>query len=340
MESKHACGIPHGALAGLRALIMVGLGLVAACSGESYLEGRVEMRELNIATKYPGRIARLYVEEGQRVQKGQLLAEISDPEAEARMTQADAGVVGAGAEQAVVDDGARIEQRRAAKANMQAAEAQARLARVTAQRMQRLFSEGVVPRQRLDEALAAEESTASIYHAARSEYDLVLAGARPQNKTAAASVTRAAEGARQLVQAALTESRVIALADGEITSINFHEGEIIAPGVPIAILARVDRPWISFNLREDLLQGLQVGQRLTAKIPALGQAGESVQLQVFRIAVLGDYGTWQSTRALGSYDLRSFEVRARPVQPVSGLRAGMSVLVPMSDLGRGDDPAG
>lgn len=336
MRSDQPHGTFHQSFFSAICIVFAFSTILFGCSRESYLEGRVEMRELSIATKYPGRIARLHMEEGQRVKKGQLLAEINDPEADARMVQAEAGVKGASAQESKVDDGARPEEIRAAKANMEATRSQAELAQVTAERMQRLFAQGVIPRQRMDEAVAARDSTASVYRAAQAEYELVHTGARIQDKTTAASVTKAAKGERQLVQAALVESHVIALETGEITSINFREGEIVAPGVPIANLALVDTPWVSFNVREDLLQSLKIGAILPAKVPALAEAGESVELRVYRISVLGDFGTWQSTRALGSYDLRTFEVRARPSKPLPGLRAGMSVLVPANATGKPD----
>ncbi|MFD1215938.1 HlyD family secretion protein [Microbulbifer celer] len=302
------------------------------CKEESYIEGRVEMRELNIATKYPGRLARLNIEEGQRVRKGALLAEISDPEAQARLMQANAMVEGAAAQQSKADKGARPEEVESARAAMDATQAQAELARVTAGRMRRLFDQGVIPRQRLDEAIAAQRSTWSVYQASKADYEMVVAGLRPQDKVTAAAVTKEAKGERQLVESAVSEQQVYALADGEITSINFREGEIVAAGIPIAILAKTDAPWVRFNVREDLLDGLQVGDRLSAKIPALGESGTDVKLVVYQISVLGDFATWTSTRALGSYDLRTFEVRARPISSIAGLRAGMTVLVPQSEV--------
>ncbi|WP_231758536.1 HlyD family secretion protein [Microbulbifer elongatus] len=315
--------------------VSIALGIAiftAGCRQESYFEGRVEMRELNIATKYPGRLARLNTEEGQKVRKGELLAEIHDPEAQARLVQADAMVKGASAQQSKANEGARPEEVESAHAAMEATLAQAKLARVTAGRMQRLFDQGVVPRQRLDEAIAAQSSTWSVYQASKANYQLVASGLRPQDKTTAAAVTREAEGGRQLVETALAEQQVVALADGEITAINFREGEIVAAGIPIATLAKTDTPWIAFNVREDLLKGLKVGDRLTASIPALGERGESIALRVYQISVLGDFATWTSTRALGSFDLRTFEVRARPQSAIAGLRSGMTVLVAKSEL--------
>lgn len=304
---------------------------LSGCRDEPVIEGRVELQELNIAAKYPGRLAKWHVIEGQRVKAGTLLAEIVSPEAEAKRIQADAVVKGAEAQQAKADEGARRQELAQADAGVNAARAQADLARVTEGRMQRLFAEGVVPRQRLDEATALRRSTEAALAGAEATRSLALEGLRPEDKTTAAAVTAGARGLRQEVEAALEETQLRAPAAGEIADILVHEGEIVAAGFPVAVLARDDVPWVSFHLREDQLAGLRVGQHLTVRIPAL--AGDpQVVLEVDRIAVLGDYATWRSTRDLGSYDLRSFEVRARPQAPVAGLRAGMSVLVPLAQL--------
>lgn len=310
--------------------LLVSLTL-SGCRDEPVVEGRVELQELNIAAKYPGRLAKWHVMEGQQVKAGALLAEIVSPEAEAKRVQADAAVKGAEAQQAKVDEGARRQELAQAEAGVSAARAQADLARVTEGRMQRLFAEGVVPRQRLDEAIALRRSADAALADAEATRSLVREGLREEDKTTAAAITAGAHGLRQEVEAALEETRLRAPAAGEIADILVHEGEIVAAGFPVAVLARSDAPWVSFHLREDQLAGLRVGQPLTVRVPALADQAQ-VALQVERIAVLGDYATWRSTRDLGSYDLRSFEVRARPRAPVAGLRAGMSVLVPLAQL--------
>lgn len=316
-----------------RLLLCALVSLVCACSSrEPLIEGRVEMRELTIASKYPGRIAKLHIEEGQRVQAGQLIVEISDPEAEAKKVQADAAVTGAAAQQDKADEGARKQELVVAQANVNATRAQAELARVTEERMRNLFAEGVVARQRLDEAEAARRSTESALVAAQAAYSMLAEGVRPQDKITAAAVTEGAVGMREEVQAALVETRLHAPADGLISTIVLRETEIVPAGLPVAILVRDDIPWVSFNLREDLLQGLEIGQRLRARIPALGK-DQWVELRVERISVMAEFATWHSTRDLGSYDLRTFEVRAHPVSAIPGLRAGMSVLLSQKELG-------
>lgn len=313
------------------AFLLAGLVFVAGCGKEPLLEGRVEFRQVNLATKYAGRLHKLHVEEGQRVEANALVAEIVSPEVEAKRLQADAQVAAAKAQQRKADDGARQQEIASARAGVASAQAQAELARTTEGRMQRLFKEGVVPRQRLDQATAARRSADAALVAAQSTLSMAQEGARREDRDAAAAATAGAEGLRQEVQAAVAETQVRAPSPGDIVNVLSHEGEIVAAGFPIAVLALSDAPWVSFNLREDLLAGLKVGQRFEARIPALGKEG-TVELEVERIAVLGDYATWRSTRDLGSYDLRSFEVRAHPVAPVAGLRAGMSVLVSQAQL--------
>ncbi|MGH8576976.1 MAG: HlyD family secretion protein [Gammaproteobacteria bacterium] len=310
--------------------LMLGL-VLAGCRDEPVVEGRVELQQLNLAAKYPGRLAKLYVEEGRQVAAGALLAEILSPEAEAKRKQADAVVAGAEAQQTKAEKGARRQELAMTEAGVMAARAQAELARTTEGRMRRLFAEGVVSRQRLDEAIALRRSAESSLTAAEATRSLAHEGLRDEDKAAAAAVAAGARGLRLEVEAALDETQLRAPTAGEIADILLHEGEIVAAGFPVVILARSDEPWISFHLREDQLAGLRVGQRLTARVPALGK-DDRIELEVERIAVLGEYATWRSTRDLGSYDLRSFEVRARPTTPVVGLRAGMSALVPLAQL--------
>jgi len=70
------------------------------------------------------------------------------------------------------------------------------------------------------------------------------------------------------------------------------------------------------------LKDLKVGDRFEARLPALGN--EKITVAVKTIATRGEYTGWRATRATGDFDLRTFEVRAYPVDPVPDLRPGMS----------------
>jgi HlyD family secretion protein len=79
---------------------------------------------------------------------------------------------------------------------------------------------------------------------------------------------------------------------------------------------------LHFELREDLVKGLKIGDRFMVRIPALGD--RSIEVAVRVIATRGEYAGWRATRATGDFDLRTFDVRAYPTQPVPELRPGMS----------------
>lgn len=316
----------------VRSLGVCCLLVLTGCARDAWVEGRVEVTQVNVAAKYPGRIAKLLVDEGDAVEIGQSLVQIDSPEVLAKRDEADALITAAKAVQSKAEEGVRQQEVQQAKAAASAARSQEKLAELTFARMQRLFDEGVIPRQRLDEASTAREAAHQARIAADALHSMALEGARKQDLQLASAQVGGAEGKRREVQAALAETELKSTVKGEVVQKLLHEGEIVAAGYPILIIARTDDPWVTFNLREDRLRGVRIGDSLAARIPALGDA--SVQLRVDYVAPLGDFATWRSTRDLGSFDLRTFEVRARPVAAPDGLRPGMSALVEASALGR------
>ncbi|MGH8235643.1 MAG: HlyD family secretion protein [Steroidobacteraceae bacterium] len=305
---------------------------LVGCTREEWVEGRVEVTQVNVAAKYPGRIAKLHVNEGDTVEIGQPLVQIDSPEALAKRDEADALITAAKAMQSKAEQGARQQEVQQAQAAAAAARSQEKLAELTFARMGRLFDKGVIPRQRLDEAGAAREAAHQARIAADALYSMAREGVREQDLQLASAGLSGAEGKRREVQAALAETELKSTVKGEVVQKLLHEGEIVAAGYPILIIARTDDPWVTFNLREDRLRGVRIGDSLLARIPALGDA--TVQLRVDYVAPLGDFATWRSTRDLGSFDLRTFEIRARPMTAPDGLRPGMSALVEASAFGR------
>lgn len=313
------------------ALLLVGL---QACSPlappPEALQGQVEVRRVNVSAKLPGRLENVLVSEGEKVEVGQVIAVLSSPELEAKMAQVDATIDAAQAQESKANTGARDEEIRAARANWERAEAGARLAKTTYDRVNQLYSDGVVPAQKRDEAQAQFRASRMLADAARAQYDMARSGARSEDRDAAAALVRQAQGGRQELEAYLAETQVKSPIAGEVSSRIVEEGELVSPGLPIVIVADLDDAWVTFNVREDKLPGLTMGAKFTGNIPAMN--GKDVELEISYLAPVGDFATWRSTRASGGYDLKTFEVRARPVQPVPGLRPGMSVVVPVSAL--------
>lgn len=329
MNSTHSNDAPPGArrpiivLCVFAIVVIVGLWL-ATRPADDVVQGMVDVDTVNVSAKITARISRLLVREGDTVQAGQLLFELDSPEVLARERQVAAVVAAAKAQADKAEEGARREDIRAAAANWARSVAAAELANRTYQRIEQLHGEGVVTLQKRDEALAQQRSAEQAVAAARAQYDLALAGSRSQDRQAAAAQVAQAEGGLAEVEAARSEIRGIAPGAGEVNKRLADVGELVPAGYPVFTLVDMDRLWVAFHLREDQFSGLKMGQRLQGSIPALGIA--QAPFEVYFINPAGDYATWRATRQSAGYDIRSFEVRVRPVGRIERLRPGMSVL--------------
>lgn len=262
---------------------------------------------------------------GDTVQTGETLVTLSSPEIDAKMDQAQAAQRAAAAQSDKADAGAREEEIRQAHTMWLRAVAAADLADITFGRVNRLYRDGVVPEQRRDEAEANRKASREAANAARAVYDMASTGARSEDRRAAAALESQAAGAVTEVQAYLNETSLQAPHDGEVSVVVAEVGELVAPGYPIVTVVDLSDIWVSFNVREDRLSAVRMGTRMTATVPALG--GEAVELEVYFISPQGDFATWRATSASGEFDLKTFEVRARPARPTAGLRPGMTVVV-------------
>ena len=291
-----------------------------------YLQGEIEAAESDVSAKIAGRVASLNVEEWQQVRRGQVLATLDSPEIEAKLRQAKAAEQAADARKEMADKGAREEEIRQAYHALERAETGASFAEKTFRRIERLFAEGVVPAQRRDEAETQWLSAKSQADAARAAYDMARTGARTEDKQAAGAIARQAAGFVSEVGAFLDETRLRAPLDAEVREVIVHRGEMISPGYPIIRLVDLRDIWATFNVREDQLEKIRMGAPLVATVPALGN--RRVTFRVTFIAPFGDFATWRATSASGDFDVKTFQIKARPAEEIPGLRPGMSVLLP------------
>ncbi len=289
------------------------------------VQGQIEATEIDVSSKIPGRLGGISVVEGASVGKGDLVATLDSPEIEAKLAQARASRAAASAQRDKANRGAREEEIRAAEANWRRAREAAILAETTFHRVDRLARDGVAPVQRRDEAETVWKSAREAEAAARALMDMAVTGARSEDKTSAAAIVDAADGAIAEVQSYLRETRVLAPAAGQVYRRNLEPGEMVAAGLPIVTLVDLSDVWATFHLREDRLAGLTVGSTVQIEIPAIGN-----RRAVFRVSYLApeaDYATWRPTTAQGGFDVKSFEIRARPVGRVEGLRPGMTAIL-------------
>lgn len=291
---------------------------------DNVIQGEVEVSEYRVSSKLPGRIAEICVTEGDFVHKGDTLAILDVPEVEAQKRAAEATQDAAKAVSDMADNGARKEQIQAAYQLWQQAVAASDIAEKTYKRLQNLYNEGVISAQKRDEAFAAYKATQAQVLAAKSQYDMAKSGARNEERKAASDQANAAKNATDVVKSLLRETVQIATADGEVSEIFPKVGELVGLGSPIMSISEMNDMWGTFNIREDQLNGMKVGDTFKAYCPAFDK---EIEMKVYHIKDQGSFAVWKTTKTNGQYDIKTFEVKARPSKPVEGLRPGMTLII-------------
>ena len=305
-------------------VIVAVIGLIALDRDPDIIQGQVEVSEYRVSSKVPGRILELRVKEGDYVKAGDTLAILDAPEVRAKMEQAQSAESAAAALEMKAKNGARKEQIQGAFSVLQQAKAGFEIAEKSYNRVQRLFDEGVMSAQKRDEAFANYKAMEAQMKAAQSQYDMAVNGARMEDKLAASAQVGRARGAVQEVTSYIHETVQIAQKEGEVTDIYPKVGELVGTGSPIMSIAMMDDMWGTFNVREDQLDGMQVGTEFSVFVPAFNK---DVKMKVYHLKDQGSFAVWKATKANGQYDLKMFEVKARPVEKMEGLRPGMSLVI-------------
>ena len=305
-------------------IIVALIGYLALDRDPDVIQGQVEVSEYRVSSKVPGRILELRVKEGDYVKAGDTLAIIEAPEVRAKMEQAQSAQSAAAALELKAQNGARKEQIQGAYSVLQQAKAGFEIAEKSYNRIQRLYDEGVMSAQKRDEVYANYKAMEAQMKAAQSQYDMAVNGARMEDKLAAAAQVGRAKGAVNEVTSYIHETVQIAQKEGEVSDVYPKVGELVGTGSPIMSIAMMDDMWGTFNVREDQLDGMQVGSEFTVFVPAFNK---DVKMKVYFMKDQGSYAVWKATKANGQYDLKTFEVKARPVEKVEGLRPGMSLII-------------
>ena len=304
---------------------IVGLiGFFTIGSEEEVIQGQIDVEEYRVSSKVPSRVLRLLVKEGDYVHAGDTLAILDAPEVEAKAQQVRGMEDAATAMSDMARAGARKEQIQGAFELWQQAKAGLDIAKKSYERVQRLFDEGVVSEQKRDEAYASYKAYEAQEKAAKSQYDMAQNGARREEKAAAQAQVNSAKGAVNEVNSYRKETVQVAQMDGEVSTIYPKVGELLGSGSPIMTISIMNDIWGTFNMREDQLNGLKLGDVLKAFVPAFNK---EIELKVYSIKDEGSYATWKATKSNGQYDMKTFEVKARPVKKFDGLRTGMSVII-------------
>lgn len=287
------------------------------------IQGEVEASEIKISSKLAGRVEKMAVKEGQKVSKGDFLFAIATPEIDAKLSQAMAAKSAAKAQEDKAKNGARKQIIESAHNLWKQSEIALNLAKKSNERITNLFNEGVIPAQKRDEVKAQYELCKENEKIARSQYEMAKEGAQKEDIISATALVSKASGAIAEVESYLADASQYASLNGEISKIIANETELVSTGYPVVTIVDIDNPWIVFNVKETLLPQLSIGKKLDVYVPGLDK---NIEVEVSYISVQAEYATWTATRSKGSFDIRTFEIRAYPTSKIDGLRVGMTVV--------------
>lgn len=293
------------------------------------LQGQIEAQQYNISSKVAGRVDKVLVRKGDQVSRGQLIYTLLSPELDAKLEQAKAASDAQSALATEAKKGAREQQIEAAKASWQKAKSAVKLLETTFHRIDNLFKDGVVAEQQRDEAYTKLQAAKYTEKSAYQMYQMTKEGTREETQKAAEAKARVAQEAVVEIEVYTAETRVESWHDGEVSQVLLQSGEIAPTGFPVVSIIDMQDAWAIFHVTEDHLKNYQQGTDISVRIPALGE--QAYRFKISHVSVMGDFATWRATDATKGFDMRTFEVEARPLQAIEKLRVGMSVLVLASE---------
>lgn len=288
------------------------------------VQGEIDTKTVDLSSKITGRVKEIKVQKGDTVKKGDILVILDTPDIEAKSAQADAAIELAQSKELEVNNGARSEQKAIALNALNRAKSDLALAEKTYNRVKNLNAEGVVSNQKADEVFALYQKAQQDVLVAQNNYNMLENGSRYEDKLMASASVKKAKSTKNEVLSYLNENIIKSPIDGQITELSVEEGELVGAGYTIITIVDLNDNWAVFNLREDMLQKIKMGTEFFVKVPAIGK--KPIKVKVNYISAMGNFATWRATKIRGDFDLKTFEIHAKPVVANPDLRAGMSVI--------------
>ena len=297
--------------------------LTTTSRGSSSLQitGLIHATEIDVASKVPGRVVAVHVQEGQHVKSGDLLVELNLDELDAKLLQATSSIDAAKAQLALAEKGARPQEKKALTNQVDSARAQVDVTKKMLDRMSKLLEEKAVPQAKYDEVEFKYQVSLNQLEMAQAKLDAVNKGARSEEIRALEALVEKGESVAKEIEIYQRERTQTSPVDGEVSKIVVHEGELTNTGYPIITLIKMDDIWASFAIREDRLKNLRIGDEVEIEVPALDR---KIPMKLANMSALGEFATWRATSDRDRFDLKSCEGKLRPTQPVDGLRPGMT----------------
>ena len=302
------------------------VGLLAIRPPEDMITGEVDAAEYRVSNMVPGHVDTIYVQEGQRVRRGDTLCHIASRQVDAKMMQAEAARNAASAQSRKAQVGARNQQKEMAYQVWQKAKAAEEVYRKSYERIKELKDKGVVSMQQYDEVEAKWKVAQADAAAAEQQYLMAQEGAQREDIDAAAALVGRAGGAVAEVQSYLDESWLTAPCDGEVVEVFVKTGDLIGTGSPVMSVLDMEDCWMFFAVREDNLKDIAVGSTVQVRIPAIDKE-KTFPCTVRKVQAMASYATWRATKLTGQYDVKSFDVKLVPQEHIEGMRPGMTAIV-------------
>jgi HlyD family secretion protein len=294
----------------LRAILVAVAALAVSCQpnpSSSGLSGTIEVDEVRIASRHGGRVIEMRAQEGNDLKPGQVVAVLEAPELRARRDTI-------AAQLAELEAGPRPGEIAAAKADWEAQEAQAELARLEAKRADDLFAQNAISITERDRARTTLDTLEKSAAAAKSRYNLLVIGTRPERIAAARA--QLAE-----VDTQLAELTVAAPTNSVLETLSVKVGDVVAPNREIATLLLTDHLWVRVFVPEPMLGHVKLGQSATIRVDAF--PGRDFTGAIEQIARSAEF-TPRNVQTTEERVQQVFGVKIRLDNSSGDLRAGMA----------------
>lgn len=306
--------------------LAAGVLIYAAPRSQSSAEliGVVRTTEVRVEPEVNGQLESIAVKKGGRVHAGDVLAKLSAVELTAQADQARAALTSAIANRNNIYSGVRREQVESLKAEIAKASARLEYAQLQLTRSSTLARNSFESQQSLDQAVNVAASAQADVAEAQANYDAAVAGPTREERAIADAEVQAAAAAVAVLERRLDKMVLRAPADGVVSVIAAEVGENVHAGQPILMVEAAGRQWLSFNVREDRLDGLTVGKAVSV---IRNGAGSAIKSAVTELRPIGTFATWQAERVIGDHDRNTLRMRLDPIEGAAGLEPGMTVWI-------------
>ena len=286
--------------------------------------GVVRATEVRVEPEVNGQLVSISVEKGAHVHAGDVLAKLSAVELTAQADQARAAFASATATRNNVYAGVRQEQVASLKAEIAKANARLEYAQAQLTRTSTLARQSFETQQALDQAENDAAGARADVAKAQANYDAALAGPTREERAIADAQVQAAAAAVEVLERRLDKMVLHAPADGVVSVIAAEVGENVHAGQPILMVEAAGEQWLSFNVREDLLNGLTVGKAVDVMRDG---ANGAIKSAITELQPLGVFATWQAERVIGDHDRNTLRLRLDPERAPADLEPGMTVWI-------------